>query len=175
MGKIEKYSIDFKLEVVGKYERGTCGYKRLARTYGLSRDTVRDWCLNPRLHEITTMTRKKKINNEECDLEYYKTAALFWETYAKNIEAELAKQGKKKLVLKTMEDCLSIAPHTKIRKLCKVAGVSKSTFYYNRKNDSQAQKDAQIVTLLKKLPKEVLLRRGNKAKANIIRQNSVFL
>ncbi|UTC79605.1 IS3 family transposase [Treponema sp. OMZ 798] len=170
MGKIEKYSIDFKLEVVGKYERGTCGYKRLARTYGLSRDTVRDWCLNPRLHEITTMTRKKKINNEECDLEYYKTAALFWETYAKNIEAELAKQGKKKLVLKTMEDCLSIAPHTKIRKLCKVAGVSKSTFYYNRKNDSQAQKDAQIVTLLKKLPKEVLLRRGNKAKANIIRQ-----
>ena len=29
------------------------------------------------------------------DLEYYKTAALFWETYAKNVEGKLAKQGKK--------------------------------------------------------------------------------
>ena len=170
MVKRKKYSIDFKLQVVGKYERGTCGYKKLARAYGLSRDTVRSWCLNPRLHEITPMARKKKNNNEEYDLEYYKTAALFWETYAKNVEAELAKQGKKKLVLKTMQDCLTIAAHTKIRKLCKVAGISKSTFYYNRNNDRQAQKDTEIVTLLKKLPKKILLRRGNKAKANIIRQ-----
>lgn len=170
MGTTKKYSIDFKLEVVGKYKQGTCGYKKLARAYGLSRDTVRSWCLNPRLREITTMARKKKSNNEEHDLEYYKTAALFWETYAKNVEAELAKQGKKKLVLKTMQDCLTIAAHTKIRKLCKVAGISKSTFYYNRNNDRQAQKDTEIVTLLKKLPKKILLRRGNKAKANIIRQ-----
>ena len=170
MGTTKKYSIDFKLEVVGKYKQGTCGYKKLARAYGLSRYTVRSWCLNPRLHEITTMARKKKSNNEEHDLEYYKTAALFWETYAKNVEAELAKQGKKKLVLKTMQDCLTIAAHTKIRKLCKVAGISKSTFYYNRNNDRQVQKDTEIVTLLKKLPKKILLRRGNKAKANIIRQ-----
>lgn len=41
------------------------------------------------------MAKKKKVNAEEKDLEYYKTAALFWETYAKNIEEELAKQGKK--------------------------------------------------------------------------------
>lgn len=58
-----------------------------------------------------------------------------------------------------MQDCLSLAPHTKIRKVCEVAGVSKSTFYYNRNNDSQAQKDAEIVTLLKKLPQKILLHR----------------
>ena len=95
MGKSQKYNIDFKLQVVRKYEQGKCGYKRLAREFNLSRDTVRDWCLNPRLHDATEMAKKQKINNEEKDLEYYKTAALFWETYAKNIEEELAKQGKK--------------------------------------------------------------------------------
>ena len=41
------------------------------------------------------MAKKTKVSDEK-DLEYYKTAALFWKTYAKNIEAELAKQGKKK-------------------------------------------------------------------------------
>ena len=40
------------------------------------------------------MAKKTKANDEK-DLEYYKTAALFWEPYAKNIEAELARQGKK--------------------------------------------------------------------------------
>ncbi len=44
------------------------------------------------------MAKETKVSDEK-DLEYYKTAALFWETYAKNIEAELAKQGKKKLIL----------------------------------------------------------------------------
>lgn len=46
----QKYSIDFKLQVAGKYEQGKCGYKRLAREFNLSRDTVREWCLNPKLH-----------------------------------------------------------------------------------------------------------------------------
>lgn len=95
MGTNQKHGIDFKLLVVGKYEQGKCGYKRLAREFNLSRDTVRDWCLNPRLQSAIQMAKKKKVNAEEKDLEYYKTAALFWETYAKNIEEELAKQGKK--------------------------------------------------------------------------------
>lgn len=94
MGNNQKYSIDFKLQVVGKYEQGKCGYKRLAREFNLSRDTVREWCLNPKLHSATEMAKKTKVSDEK-DLEYYKTAALFWETYAKNIEVELAKQGKK--------------------------------------------------------------------------------
>ena len=97
MGENQKFDIDFKLQVVGKYELGKCGYKKLAREFGLSRDTVRDWCLNPKLHDAREMAKNKKINKPEHDLEYYKTAALFWETYAKNIEEELARQGKKKL------------------------------------------------------------------------------
>ncbi|MBQ6781309.1 MAG: hypothetical protein IJP62_08760 [Treponema sp.] len=50
--------------------------------------------MNPKLHSATEMAKKTK-GNDEKDLEYYKTSALFWETYATNIEAELAKQGKK--------------------------------------------------------------------------------
>lgn len=168
MGNNQKYSIDFKLQVVGKYEQGKCGYKRLAREFNLSRDTVREWCLNPKLHSATEMAKKTKVSDEK-DLEYYKTAALFWETYAKNIEAELAKQGKKKLILKTMTDCLQKEPKTKTRKLCEVAGVSKSSFYYNRKNNSQELKDKEVLGLLMKLPKKILERRGNKVKSKEIK------
>ena len=168
MGKNQSYSIDFKLQVVGKYEQGKCGYKRLAREFNLSRDTVREWCLNPKLHSAKEMAKKAKANNDEKDLEYYKTAALFWETYAKNIEEELAKQGKKKLVLKTMEECLKKEPRTKTRKLCEVAGVSKSSFYYNKDNDSQELKDKEVLDLLLQLPKKILYKRGSKAKAHEI-------
>ena len=94
MGENQIHSIDFKLQVVGKYRRGACGYKKLARKFNLSRDTVRDWCLNPKLHSATEVAKKNKVNDGK-DFEYYKTAAIFWEQYAKNIEAELAKQGKK--------------------------------------------------------------------------------
>lgn len=170
MGETQKYSIDLKLQVVRKYEQGKCGYKRLAREFGLSRDTVRDWCLNPKLHDATQMAKNKKINGEEHDLEYYKTAALFWETYAKNVEEELAKQGKKKLVLKTMQDCLKKNPKTKTRKLCEVAGVSKSTFYYNRDNNLQEMKDGDTLALLKNLPPNILKRRGNKAKSKELKK-----
>ena len=79
---------------MGKYKQGICGYKKLAREFNLSRDTVRAWCLDPKLQSATQMAKKNKINDDK-DLEYYKTAAIFWEQYAKNIEAELAKQGKK--------------------------------------------------------------------------------
>ena len=151
MGNNQKYSIDFKLQVVGKYNQGVCGYKKLAREFNLSRDTVRDWCLNPKLQTATQMAKKNKINDDK-DLEYYKTAAIFWEQYAKNIEAELAKQGKKKLLLKTMRDCLERNPKLKTRKLCEVTGVSKSSFYYNMNNDSQKQKDAELLKLLRRLP-----------------------
>ena len=165
MGKNQKRGIDFKLLVVGKYERGKCGYKRLAHEFNLSRDMVCDWCLNPRLQSAIQMAKKKKVNAEEKDLEYYKTAALFWETYAKNIEEELAKQGKKKLLLKAMLDCLEKRPETKVRKLCEAAGVSKSAFYYNRGSASRKGKDEETLALLKSLPERILLRRGSKAKA----------
>ena len=47
-----KYRIEQKLQVVREYKRGTCGYKRLARKYNLSRDTVRAWVLNPTLLQL---------------------------------------------------------------------------------------------------------------------------
>lgn len=53
MGR-QKFSIEFKLEVVGKYEPLKCGYKKLAKMYGLSRDTVRSWVLNPKLNSNKT-------------------------------------------------------------------------------------------------------------------------
>ena len=164
MGKNQIYNIDFKLQVVGKYEQGKCGYKRLAREFNLSRDTVRSWCLNPKLHSATEMAKKNKINDDK-DLEYYKTAAIFWEQYAKNIEAELAKQGKKKLLLKTMKDCLEQNQNLKTRKLCEVTGISKSSFYYNRNNNSQKLKDAEVLKYLKQLPEKILNRRGSKIKS----------
>ena len=165
MGNNQKYSIDFKLLVVGKYKQGVCGYKKLAREFNLSRDTVRGWCLNPKLQTATEMAKKTKINNNEKDLEYYKTAAIFWEQYAKNIEAELAKQGKKKLLLKTMNDCLEQNQNLKTRKLCEVTGISKSSFYYNRNNNSQKLKDAEVLKYLKQLPEKILNRRGRKIKS----------
>lgn len=164
MGNNQKYSIDFKLLVVGKYRQGICGYKKLAREFNLSRDTVRDWCLNPKLQNATQMAKKNKINDDK-DLEYYKTAAIFWEQYARNIEAELAKQGKKKLLLKTMVDCLEQNPRLRTRKLCEVTGVSKSSFYYNRNNDSQKLKDEGVLKYLKQLPDKILNRRGSKIKS----------
>ena len=164
MGNNQKYSIDLKLQVVGKYKQGIYGYKKLAREFNLSRDTVRAWCLDPKLQSATQMAKKNKINDDK-DLEYYKTAAIFWEQYAKNIEAELAKQGKKKLLLKTMKECLEQNPNLKTRKLCEVTGISKSSFYYNRNNDSQKLKDAEVLKYLNQLPEKILNRRGSKAKS----------
>ena len=75
----------------------------------------------------------------------------------------------KKLILKTMTDCLQKEPETKTRKLCEVAGISKSSFYYNRENISQELKDREVLGLLMKLPKKILERRGNKAKSREIK------
>ena len=88
-----KYSLDFKLLVVLRYRRGEFGYKRLAHVFGIKRDLVRDWCLNPKLKEVA-MARLKKTE-EEKDLEYYKASEAFWRNYALLIEKEIAKQEKK--------------------------------------------------------------------------------
>ena len=68
-----------------------------------------------------------------------------------------------------MTDCLQKEPETKTRKLCEVAGFSKSSFYYNRDNASQELKDREVLALLMKLPKKILERRGNKAKSREIK------
>ena len=92
----EKYSIDFRLQVVRRYQKGRCGYKKLARMFNLSRDTVRDWCLNPRLYNAVQMVKKKKKAVIEKDLEYYRTAALYWETYAEELQKEIESDKNKK-------------------------------------------------------------------------------
>ena len=68
MGSEEKYSIDFRLQVVREYEKGVFGYKKLAHKFDLSRDTVRDWCLNPRLYNAVQMVKKKNKKKiiEDC-------------------------------------------------------------------------------------------------------------
>src|SRR5574344_75754 len=116
------------------------------------------------------MAKNKKINKPEHDLEYYKTAALFWETYAKNIEEELARQGKKKLVLKTMKDCLQKEPKTKRRKLCQIAGISKSTFYYNKNKSEITESDEKVLALINRLPEKVKRRGGSKTKSAEIKK-----
>lgn len=50
-------------------------------------------------------------------------------------------------------------------KLCEVTGVSKSSFYYNRNNDSQKLKDTEVLKDLKQLPEKIVKRRGSKVKS----------
>ncbi|MGP1455637.1 MAG: helix-turn-helix domain-containing protein [Treponema sp.] len=122
-----KNGIDKKLQVVSEYERGKCGYKRLARKYNLSRDTVRAWVLNPNLHEV----KKHTSVNEEKDIEYYKAAAEYWQTYAKLVEQEIALQNKKKLQSKAMASCNKQELDLSMHKIAKATGVNQSHYYYN--------------------------------------------
>lgn len=69
-----------------------------------------------------------------------------------------------------MKDCLEKQATTKVRTLCKITGISKSTFYYNRNAKTQEEKDKEILELLHKLPKRILLRRGKKAKSKEIKK-----
>ena len=55
MGNNQKYSIDFKLQVVGKYEQGKCGYKRLAREFNEPTEKV------PQMNKFTNTTRIIRI------------------------------------------------------------------------------------------------------------------
>ena len=58
MDKRNKYSIELKMQVVEKYKQGEYGYKKLAREFNLSRDTVRAWCLNPKLNPAIVEEKK---------------------------------------------------------------------------------------------------------------------
>ena len=77
------YGVEFKAAIVAEYIRGENGYKVLAHKYGVPRDTIRSWVLSKSCYKnkapALTMTDKEKR-----ELDYYKTAAIFWENYAKN-------------------------------------------------------------------------------------------
>lgn len=83
----EIYSLEFKKKIVREYELGHGGYKKLARLYNLTRDTVRNWVLNPRLHESNSIPAKEIL---ERDLDYYQASAAYWEEYAHRLEEQLA-------------------------------------------------------------------------------------
>ena len=67
MDKRNKYSIELKMQVVEKYKQGEYGYKKLAREFNLSRDTVRAWCLNPKLNPAIS-AEKKNYSNDNNNL-----------------------------------------------------------------------------------------------------------
>ena len=48
---MKRYPLELKAKVLSEYSRGECGYKLLAKKYGLKRDTVREWVLAKRKKE----------------------------------------------------------------------------------------------------------------------------
>lgn len=54
------YPMELKLEVYNKYKKEECGYKKLARMYGLNRDLVRSWVLSPRIKRISEDSETSK-------------------------------------------------------------------------------------------------------------------
>ena len=89
----EIYDIEFKKQIVREYEQENIGYRKLAQRYNLDRDTVRNWVLNPRLHETdsgVTVSPKESYHHPIKDLDYYRETAAYWENYAHQLEAEIA-------------------------------------------------------------------------------------
>ena len=86
------YTTEFKKQVVREYEHENFGYKKLAKMYNLDRDTVRNWVLNPRLHDEERpagQSGHKTIESPVKDIEYYREAAAYWENYAHQLEAQI--------------------------------------------------------------------------------------
>lgn len=88
------YTTEFKKQIVREYEQGIYGYKKLAAMYNLDRDTVRNWCKTPSLHDSNTVPKKDGIAAEK-DLEYYMASAAYWENYAHQLEAQLEEKLEK--------------------------------------------------------------------------------
>ena len=90
----EIYDIEFKKQIVREYEQENIGYRKLAQRYKLDRDTVRNWVLNPRLHETdsgVTVSPKESFRHPIKDLDYYRETAAYWENYAHQLEAEIVR------------------------------------------------------------------------------------
>ena len=60
---MKRYPLDLKAKVLSEYSRGECGYKLLAKKYGLKRDTVREWVLAKRKKEEAL--KEKETTSEE--------------------------------------------------------------------------------------------------------------
>ena len=98
MGFTLQHPIDLRVKVLAEYKAGVVGYKTLAVKYGLQRDTVRYWVLQQRAGRgLPVETRNEiTIDDEQKDIEYYKTEAEYWKAYAKKLEAIRFPESKKK-------------------------------------------------------------------------------
>ena len=98
MGFTCQYPIDFRVKVLSEYKQGKVGYQTLAKKFGLGRDTVRYWVLKSRSDKSVLMDSKNKetVSEETKDIEFYKTEAEYWKTYAKKLEAIRFPESKKK-------------------------------------------------------------------------------
>lgn len=56
-----------------------------------------------------------------------------------------------------------------IKFLCKIAGISRATFYYQKDNTRKADKDLETLEMIKKLSEKQLHYAGAKAKAHYLK------
>ena len=56
-----------------------------------------------------------------------------------------------------------------IKYLCKIAGISRATFYYQKDNTRKTDKDLETLEMIKKLPEKQLRYAGAKAKAHYLK------
>ena len=107
MGFAIQYPIDLRIKVLAEYKAGVVGYKTLAAKYGLQRDTVRYWILRQKAGRgLPVETRNEiTIDDEQKDIEYYKTEAEYWKAYAKKLEAIRFPESKKKQQSKRSKNC----------------------------------------------------------------------
>jgi hypothetical protein len=108
MGFTIQHPIDLKVKVLAEYKEGVVGYKTLAVKYGLKRDTVRYWVLQQKAVRGLPMDtiNKNTIDDEQKDIEYYKTEAEYWKAYAKKLEAIRFPESKKKQQSKQSKNCI---------------------------------------------------------------------
>ena len=107
MGFTIQHPIDLRVKVLAEYKAGIVGYKKLAVKYGLQRDTVRYWVLQQKAGRgLPVDTRDEKtIDEKQKDIEYYKTEAEYWKSYAKKLEAIRFPESKKKQQSKQSKNC----------------------------------------------------------------------
>ena len=108
MGFTIQHPIDLRVKVLAEYKAGVVGYKTLAVKYGLQRDTVRYWVLQQRAGRGLPVEIRNEItiDDNQKDIEYYKTEAEYWKAYAKKLEAIRFQERKKKQQLKLSKNCI---------------------------------------------------------------------
>ena len=166
-----------KSAIINEYRRGENGYKKIAKKYNLTRDNVRDVIRSAisknLIQQISVENKMKddKTNNHRIkDIEYYETATAYWENYAKLLEKEIEKKRKKKLKIQAIKIATEKNQKIKTRMICQIADITKSTYYFNYKNDKKEIEDMKVISLIGKLPDKIKMRAGNKTKSEVIKQ-----